>query len=52
MEQASPFVAALLATLFLQLLHPSRPQIPYWQDICAAIAGTLVAWLMTFAGND
>jgi hypothetical protein len=51
MDKASPFVAALLATLFVQVLHPISPQIPYWQDICAAVAGALLAGLVTFVGK-
>ena len=51
MDKASPFVAALLATLLVQVLHPISPQIPYWQDICAAIAGALLSGLVAFAGK-
>ena len=51
MEHGSKFVAALMAILILQLLHPSSPQIPYWQDVSAALIGSLVAWALQVCGD-
>jgi hypothetical protein len=51
MEKASLFVAAFLAVLFLQVLHPVSPPIPFWQELCAAIAGALSAGLVSFVGR-
>jgi hypothetical protein len=51
MEKASPFVAAFLAVLFLQVLHPVSPPIPIWQELCAAIAGALSAGFVSFVGR-
>lgn len=51
MERGSKFTAALMAVIALQLVHPSSPQIPYWQDLSAALVGSVVAWAM-HAGVD
>ncbi len=51
MEKGSQFVAALIAVSALQTLQPHNQAIPYWQDLAAALVGTLIAWAMAVCGE-
>jgi hypothetical protein len=46
MDRGNTFTAALLAVVAVQIIQPHSPQLPYWQTLAAAAAGTLVAWGM------
>jgi hypothetical protein len=51
MEKGSKFTAALLAVLAFQMLQPHGQVTPFWQDLVAALAGTLTAWAMAVFGD-
>jgi hypothetical protein len=51
MDTGSTFTAALIAVVALQIIQSHSPQVPYWQDLAAAVIGTLVAWAMRVSVN-
>lgn len=51
MEQSWRFLTAFLAVLWVQLFEPHAAQIPYWQVLAAAVAGTALVWGIEASGK-